>query len=55
MAGVIRFTTLRYRDYGTGRSRWGVLGPSGVWYFPTRYGYRNAAALCNRLNREVLR
>lgn len=38
---------------GDGRSRWAVYcSVTRVWYFPDRYGYKAAKALCNRLNRE---
>ena len=40
-----------YFDNSTGRSRWAVVGPTDVWYFPKNYGKRAAKALCLRLNR----
>ncbi len=42
-----------YRDSVSGRSRWAVIGPGDVWYFPRRSGRRAARALCLRLNRGV--
>lgn len=42
-----------YKDPETGRSRWAVLGPGDVWYFPTRYGHRAAERLRDRLNLEA--
>ena len=39
----------RYRN-----ERWAVLhGPTGVWYFPSRYGYVSAQSMARRLNTEA--
>ena len=50
-----RFLPAQYLDPDTQRRRWAVLSPSHCWYFPQRYGYKEARALANRLNREVLK
>jgi hypothetical protein len=42
-----------YRDPETGRTRWAVLhGPSGVWYFPKRYGRAAAEKLARERNAQ---
>lgn len=43
-----------YRGDPPYRDRWAVLGPTGCWHFPTRYGKKAAYALAARLNREAL-
>lgn len=40
----------KYKDYASGRERWAVIGPGNVWYYPGRYGFKAACALCRRLN-----
>ena len=48
------FSAERYRDSDTGRERWAVLHrPTGVWYFPARYGRLAALRLAARLNRNA--
>lgn len=47
------FHAQQHRD-SEGRYRWAVLHhPTGVWYFPTRYGRLAAQRLANRLNKEI--
>lgn len=47
------FIAGKYHDQDTGKERWAVYcSESGVWYFPDRYGKREAERLASRMNRE---
>lgn len=43
-----------WRDHSDSRNnRWAVLGPTGCWTFPARYGERAARRLAVSLNRQA--
>jgi hypothetical protein len=44
------YTPAIWRGYGPERPRWAVLGPTGCYTFPSRYGYRAAVSLARAMN-----
>lgn len=47
------FTAAKYRSPETGRVRWAVLTPGGLWHFPNTYGERAAKKVARRLNKQA--
>ena len=45
------FSVGRYTNPETGTTRWAVLGPGDVWYFPKRFERTAAVRLMNNLKR----
>lgn len=45
------FSVGRYTNPETGTTRWAVLGPGDVWYFPKRFERTAAVRLMNSLKR----
>lgn len=48
-----RYETAIWPGNDAERARWAVLGPTGCYTFPTRYGRKAAEALAERMNREA--
>lgn len=47
------FSVGRYTNPETGTTRWAVLGPGDVWYFPKRFERTAAVRLMDRLRKEA--
>lgn len=50
----MNYSVGKYRDYSTGRERYAVFEQNTkVWYFPKRYGKKEAERLRNVMEKSI--